>query len=263
MKLNARVLVFVSAFGAVAAANAQDVNYWLAYGDADFANKNSAAVGAELKEMNFADGLGSIKVRLMVTGVKGAKYGAGGTFLGLDWASKNAGNYSNEAAYKTAQTHGVINSQSVVWSKGLAGKDNSDGDTTVDVSPLGSLAYSGAAGAGTTERPIGMWQAYGFGTGLNLFVDGGASMMLGEFTLGIDQAKLMGKGKYGDDANETGLMLFGAASAANRFNYLGATSGTAALRASKKYGLQAVPEPATMVALGGALVAFARRRRSK
>lgn len=262
MKLSTLQTSTILAIALSNSALAQEVSYYLAYGDNGFATMNGRKVGDELIGGSSPSGLMSFKIRVMAKRVGGTTdaFGAGGIMLGLDWANKNAANYTSEAAYKGAQTNQIINSESVVWGKNLPGKTDTGELTTVDLVPIGKMNYSGSAGAGTSERPIGLWQAFHFGAGLNLHLELNKPVMLAEFLLGISQTQMASTAIWGDDPKESGLQIFGAENASTRFTFLGPTTGSGALRAPRKYIL-AIPEPASMLTLGGALVAFARRCR--
>lgn len=254
--------------GAFAASLAfgQDVNYYLAYGDVAFASKNGSAVGTELKACNDPFGLSTIKLRLMAkrVGGTGDTFATGGVMFAFDRALKSASNYTNAAAFGAAQTEKVINSWSAVWGRNLPGKTSTGELTAVDILPSGAWAYSGSAGDGTTQRPIGMWSEFGFAPGTSLYLELNKPVMLVEFTLGLDDSRLFSQPGFcwGDAENQTGLNIFGTASASSRFTYLGSSTGSAGQRTPKKYGLfTSIPEPASMLTLGGALVAFARWRR--
>jgi len=255
--------VLLTLTAAAISVQSQDVRYWLAYGDVNFASSNGRPIGSELRAGSTPMGLSAFKIRVMAERVGGSNdtFGVGGIMLGIDWASKNAGNYVNRSAFEAAQTNKIIHSELVGWGKGLPGKSNSGEFTSVDVTPTENLRYSGSAGPGTSERPIGLWLSFGFGSGKNLYLEPNKPVMLAEIFLGIDTARMASTAIWGDDPKESGLQLFGAENATSRFTYLGDPSGSGTLRAPKKYVL-AIPEPASLVALGGALVAFGRRRRS-
>jgi len=244
----------------------QDVNFWLAYGNAGFAALNSAAVGSELKPCNLPE-FRRLSVQLKVTNLtsEGKIYGAGGTFLAFDRAVKNAGNYSNYSAFLAASTEKMMELANMKWAKGLPGRTNSGEETTVDLLPSGSMAFSGSAGEGTSLRPIGIWQAFGFGADLNLYLAPGASATLGEFEFiyhGLNVFSPFGF-CWGDTPSETGINLFGTADASSRFNYLGSPSGMGGLRQEKKYGMITnIPEPTSLAPVGVALVCLVRRRRN-
>lgn len=242
---------------------AQDLRFWLAYSDKAWAEQNGAKVGDELKLKSNVTGRTQIKFKLMVSEVagKGATYGAGGTMLAFDTAVTGAKNYANKAAFDAARRDKILDFLSVAWYKGPPGcYEPCD---HFDIAPLGSMAYCGIAGAGETLRPIGIWQAYGFGTAQNLFIDSMSTQFLGEFSMIVDTNRLwrLPGQTYGDDADEAGIFLPSLGfSAANRFNYLGATSGTGK-GPSMKYAFTAVPEPTTALTLAAGLGLLRRRSR--
>jgi len=264
MKLNTRVLALVTVLGAVTAANAQNVNFWLSYQDAPAAILNGKSVGDELKGTSLVLGLSTITVGVMATSTADAVYGAGGMMVTFDTANTNGtGKYSNKAAWDAASIDKVLNmasfgSADLAWSKALPGVDSGGNDVEVDASIIGSASFSGSAGAGTSARPAGLWAAFGFGTGNNLKMTSGTTVMIAKVKLTIDSSKL------GAMANQTygGLGLFSLANAASRSTYVGATTGTGQ-GSTRNYSVTLAPEPGTMVAIAAGLAAVAARRRRK
>lgn len=264
MKLNTRVLALVTVLGAVTAANAQNVNFWLSFQDSATAALNGKAVGDELKGTTMVLGLTQITVGIMATSTADATYGAGGVMMTFDTVNTNGtGKYANKAAWDAATTDKVLNMASLsgtnfVGGKALPGQDAGGTDLDVDVTALGAAAYSGTAGAGTSVRGGGVWAGFGFGTGNVLKMPSGSTVMLYKAVLSIDQAKLgaMANATYG------GLGVFSLANAASRTTYLGPTTGTGQ-GTSKSYNVTAAPEPGTMIAIAAGLAAVAARRRRK
>ena len=270
MKLNTRVLALSLAFGAVAAANAQNVTYSYVYlgGNAAIEALNGLSVGMEIPStLLVSPGASSFKAGLKVMNntATDARYGAGGLMLCFDSATTGSTNYANQAAAVAAGVHKKLNFSNLKYAgesgAGLADVakvDNLGGDAgTGGVTSL-NKNYSGSNNAGSTLRPIGIWSAHNYGTGLNLSLPAGGSAILASMDVDV----LLANGDtYGDGGSETGMMIYGRTNAPTRHTYQGATSGTGQNTQSKSYKIQAVPEPATMLALGGALAAFARRRR--
>ena len=264
MKLNTRVLALVTVLGAVSAANAQNVNFWLSYQDANTATKNGKAIGDELKGTSLVLGLSEMWVGIMATSTADATYGAGGVMMTFDTVNTNGtGKYANKAAWDGATTDKVLNMDSFAsanWAPGktLPGVDGGGTDLDVDVSALGAAAYSGTAGAGSSVRGGGVWAGFGFGTGNSLKMTSGTTVMLYKARLTINQANLALKA----NATYGGLGLFTLTNAASRTTYLGSTTGTGQ-GTSKAYNITAAPEPGTMIAIAAGLAAVAARRRRK
>lgn len=271
MKLNTRVLALSLAFGAVAAANAQNVTFSYVYlgGNAAIEALNGLSAGMELPStLLVAPGSSSFKMGVKASNntATDARYGAGGLMLCFDSATTGNSNYASQAAAVAAGVHKKANMSNLKYAgesgSGLADVakvDNGGNDAgTGGITSL-NKNYSGSNTAtATTFKPIGIWSAHNFGTGLNLSLIAGGSAILASMDVDLSMAN---GDTYGDDAGETGLMIYGRQGAPTRHTYLGATSGTGQNTSSKIYKVQAVPEPATMLALGGALAAFARRRR--
>jgi len=267
MKLNTRVLALSLAFGAVAAANAQTVSYKLVFADSVGATLNGKAVGDELSAITKVGAIGSsFQVALVATGLVDGQYGAGGSMICFDSATTGNTNYGTQAA---AETAGVWDKLGMgTTSAYAAGQADYPLVTNAgDDAGTGALAflnrnYSGSFGStAASMRPIGMWAAFNFGTGLKLNLPAGTSVALTKFTLtnrGIAAGDI-----FGDGGGETGLMIFGATNASTRSTYLGATNGTGQQQGQKVYAMQAVPEPGTMIAIATGLAAVAARRRRK
>jgi len=243
------------AVGVASVATAQDIKFWLAHSDSAWAQKNGAKVGDELKAVNDVTGFQSINVTS-----EGRKYGAGGIMFAFDSAVTGAKNYVNRTAFEATQLDKISNFKSITWNSGPPGCYE---DCNLPYpAPLGPLGFSGVAGADESLRPIGLWQAFGFGTGMNLFVPAGGTEYLAEVTMDVDTNKLWRRPDqtYGDDPEETGLMMFGQPNSANsRHCYLGASSGTGRYPTTK-YALMAVPEPGTSLILALGLGSLLKRR---
>jgi len=213
-------------------------------------------------------GSGTLRVALRVTNhtETAARYGAGGLMLCFDAATTGNTNYASQAAAIEAGIHKKLNISNFLY----AGEAGSDLGPVAKVDNLGNAAGSGGitalsknySGAYTPMptglKPIGLWTAFNFGTGLNLSLPAGGSALLASMT--IDLRNLVEHETFGDSGYETGLMIYGRNNAPSRHTYLGATSGPAQQQSPKIYKIQVVPEPVTALALGGALVAFARRK---
>lgn len=118
--------------------------------------------------------------------------------------------------------------------------------------------------AGGAARPLTAFQAISTPIGTSGAFNGDTKVM--EFV--VSAAALANGDTYGDDANEAGLFIVNQGASTTGAGPQTGSSGwfgtNSAFRAgSEKYAVQAVPEPATMVAVAAGLAAFARRRRSK
>lgn len=132
-----------------------------------------------------------------------------------------------------------------------------------------SAAVASAAGnnygfAGGAARPLTAFQSIQTPIGTAGAFNGDTKVM--EFV--INASAIANGDTYGDDANEAGLFAVhqgtsttGAGPQTGASGWFGTNSNFRA--GSEKYAVQAVPEPATMVAVAAGLAAFARRRRSK
>ncbi|MBS1706916.1 MAG: PEP-CTERM sorting domain-containing protein [Armatimonadetes bacterium] len=269
MKLNSRTLAFALAFGAVAAANAADVRFYLGYGNAAFAAANGAVVGQELNAKSIVPSVGgtfTVSLFAASTITTDAKYGGGAMFIGFDSASTNGtSNYASAAAAEAAGTSKKLKlSTPGNLATGLAGFVGSTQDAgLVDFTLQGAAAYAGRFGSGTSVRPIGVWSAFQFGTSNTVALGAGVALRLADFTVtnaGIAQGET-----FGDDSGENGLSIESVANSTSRATFFTTTPDRTKGNPgqSVRYQLQVVPEPATMIALATGLVAVARRRRSK
>jgi len=270
MKLNTRTLAFAVALGAVAAANAADVRFWLGYGDNAFAALNGASVGSELKATSVVPAVGStftVSIFATSTLTTDAKYGAGALFVGFDTASTNGtGNYADAAAAEAAGGSKML-SLANAFSNKATGQDGFLGASqdagTVDYTQTGAEKFSGVSGTGTSMRSIGLWQAFGWGTGNNVALKAGATLRLADLVV---TNKAIGAGMtYGDESGENGLTLNSVANATSRSTFFATNPRTGGNPGTDvKYALtNAVPEPGTMIALVSGLAAVAARRRRK
>ena len=256
---NMRTLAFVAAIAAVAASNAQNIRFWLAHGDATTATLNGKSVGQELGATTKIGQIGStFQVRLMATSLATSDVnvtGGGATIL-YDRVNANAG------TTWTTGLDGKLTAGSLGLDatdrNGLLGAANDPGQ--VRFSPLGAnskrVAGTGFAanprGAGTYQG-ISIFDAVnGVGVGNKMIVGAGATIQIGQMTL--TNATIAGNEIYG------GLGLSAGQSANGGLFLSGFTNGTG-VRSS--YNVQAVPEPATMLALAAGLSAVAARRRRK
>lgn len=117
------------------------------------------------------------------------------------------------------------------------------------------------AGPAGTTGVNGIYQGYSSGVTPAAF---SGAIHIGNVT--FTSHNLANNEIYGDDANEFGLQLLanGSTSAPTTAGFSGFGGGTGPLSSgSIRYRVQAVPEPATMAALGLGLAAMARRRRNK
>ncbi|MBL8087638.1 MAG: PEP-CTERM sorting domain-containing protein [Chthonomonas sp.] len=269
MKLNTRTFAFAVALGATVAANAQ-IQIYLGYADNATAAMNGVAVGTELKPVSKIGAVGSTFTVGVFIKNNGAKLtpGGGNTFLGFDTASTNNSStgYASNAAAQTAGTAKKISlADAYVGSTGLDGFKTSDSSAaSVDVqSGVTAAKFRGAQGSSTASmRSIGLNWGWGVGTGFAFNLDAGASLRV--MTMVVTNKGIAAGDIFGDVATENGLTLnqdVAAGSAGT--NYVGAGAQITYTSAGRKYALQAVPEPGTMIALGAALVGLAARRRKK
>lgn len=230
-----RVGIFCFLIALCMVARAQDVKFWLAYGDAPFANNNGLAVGDPLQTSapNNVVGLDHIRVRLMATAQKDATYPTGGVMLALDSAGSGPIDFATPAAFDAAATfhvlrmNGLTQNADFFTATGLPGQDNAGTAMPVDVSVIGSPKLSCALQKTTGPRDIGFWAGYGFGLAKNLTLTSGQTVQLFEFVIEVNQASLLFLGgTYGDQADHTGLRIIGDPTATSRKTYLGLTSGT-------------------------------------
>jgi|GEM_PF-2024886 len=246
---------------------AQDYNFWLAHGNDAVATLNGKSAGQGLGGFTDVTGHTTMKVRLMVTSTATAvrQEDVAGVMMCSDMSKSAGDTYADFAAYDAARKHAALTLRmgSLTLGKGLPGHDyKTNTATTVDGANVGSPLYAGSFGD-TAFKPIGLWHAIGFGLGKSLTMAPQATVMLAEYDVDINLAKLAeAGGTYGDHANEAGLMIFGTSPMFARSTYLGLTTGTGLLKSPVKYKVGLVPEPASMLALGAGLLALARRRRS-
>lgn len=99
MKLNTRVLALSLAFGAVAAAQAQNVTFKLVYADAIGAGLNGAAIGdAFVDHQGWRDRYFVRRRPRCNWRDVDARYGAGGLMVCFDTATTNNTNYGRHAS---------------------------------------------------------------------------------------------------------------------------------------------------------------------
>lgn len=272
-----RSLAFILAASAVATANAADVRFFLAYGDAAFAALNNAQVGDEMPTgvcVNVLPGTNfTVSLMLKSTAAGAVNYSGGCAFLGFDQAVTNnsttgygTGAVGEAAAWTAGGNPDGIKSPlrlSTTFSNygTAAGLDGTGGATTVAFGPQGNAAFRGAARAGTAAslRSIGLNQALQFGTGNKIVLGGGQTVRVADMLV---LNSLAGGDCYGDVAAENGLTLNSYSPASSGANFMG-TTPAGNPNADVKYAFQAVPEPGTFLAIGAGLAALARRRRSK
>ncbi len=269
MKLNTRTLAFAVALGSFAVANAQaNVEFYLGYGNAAFAQLNGAAVGAKLNSNVLVPAPGgtfTVSLFARQTASSQGKYAGGAVFLGFGQAVGTAGNYANQAAAEAAAPAPIsFASDFSNRASGVDGLTNADDAASVNYEKIGSTSFSREFGAGSTLRSVGLTEAFGFGTGLNVKIASGSAVRLLDLVITNKTLGGAGGASWGDASGENGLTINSIANATSRSTYFGTNPRTAGNPgASVKYTLTAVPEPGTMLAVAAGLAAFARRRRSK
>lgn len=247
----------------VAAANAADVRFFLAYGDAGFASANGAAMGDELKACSAIGGMGTsvtVQVWVQSTSAQTVNYAGGCMFVGFDTASTNNSTtgYTDRTAAETAGIDDKLGLDTAYSSLGSFHGTVADGTVGLQ----GTQRFRGAArsGSAATVRSIGLNQAIQFGTGNSMILAAGDKVRLADMIVrnrGIAQGDC-----YGDVAAENGLTLNSFSPASSGSNFMGsAAAGNP--NADVKYSLAVVPEPTTVIAIGAGLVALAARRRKK
>lgn len=268
MKLNTRTIAMAAVLGAVVAANAADVRFFLAYGDAGFAAANGAAMGDELKATSIVGAVGStftVSVMVQSTATADALYSGGCMFVGFDTATTNNSTtgYADRATAEAAGTSKMLRLDTAYSSYGSgAGVDSGGADTTVTTASQGAAKFRGVAKGGSSAslRSIGLNQAIQWGTGNKLKLAAGSKFRLADMVvtnMGINN------GTYGDGGDENGLTLNSSSPATSGSNFMGNTAAGNP-NADVKYALtNAVPEPGTVIAVAAGLVALAARRRRK
>ena len=269
-----RKLHFVWACLAVAAAApAQNVTFSYVYlgGNPDIEKYNGLSIGDELPStLLVLPGNSRFKAGLKAKNntATSARYGAGGLMLCFDSATTSNTNYPDQVAAVAAGVHKKLKFSNLLYA-GEAGSglpavpkvDNSGADAgTGGITPL-SKAYSGAYATGTSLRPIGIWTAFNFGTGLNLNLVAGGSAVLA--SMDVDIVGMADGDIFGDRGSETGMLIWGRTNAPTRQSYLGTPSGTGQQLQAKLNKIQAVPEPASLTALTLAALPLFRRKSKK
>lgn len=267
MKLNTRTLGIVAALTVVAAANA-NVKFSFAYGDATTAALNGAAVGDQL-----ADGA-TIKIGQIGSTFKlqvflwapdeELKFSAGALFMGVDHATTGATNYASQAAFEAARTNKKLtfDNKTIVWNPATLDLVYNDGSAvTGNITAQGASNFSGLFGSGTSDREIGLWGAWVLGTGNTRVQAMGSGLLVGTMTLKND-------GLAGGQTYANGVQLNTVTGKpTSRSNFVTVNSGLDVALGNPKttatLSVQAVPEPATMLAIGAGLAALAARKRRK
>lgn len=214
-----------------AACSAQNVKYYLAYGDATCATQNARSINDELRTdipTNLV-GLTNFKVRVMAQGLVAGDYAAGGIMVSLDSGVTNGTtSFANKAAFDSAAVAKVLSMSDLlipnfVLGTGLPGKNSEGAAISVNALPISSPKFSGTLGDGTSLRPIGIWANFGFGIGNSLSLPAGTTVALADLNLTVDQAKLALQpgGIFSD------LGIFGYRNGATRTTFLGPTNGLA------------------------------------
>ena len=254
------MIVVASAFVA-AAADAQNIRFWLPYQDANSAALNGKSVGDELSSTFITVGLKTFTVGIMATAVADGLYGAGGVMLAFDTVTTNGtGKYVNKFAWNAATKVKAFNMVSLGtsdWtaSKGLPGVDANGNDIAVDVKVLGSPSFSGSAGSGTSHRVGGVWAGFYFGTGKRLKLTNGQTFLLYKANMSIDQNRILSAA----DGAFVGVGLFALKNASSRTTYLGTTIGSG--QGTSIFYKGTVPEPSSVIAVAAGLFALVARRR--
>lgn len=202
-------------------AHSANVRFYLAYGDSDLASRNAAMIGSEIRAaapLKIPPKGQSFTVQIWVQSTIGsaAPYTGGCLFVGFDRGTADGRGFANfsslwsSATAKLLQPAGQFSSKGIGL-PGLLGKGRMPG--LVAYAPLAAESWSGTPEAGKTARSLGIWQAYGFGLGNQLWLGAWQSVRLTDlkFTnLGI------GSDIYGDIASENGITLNALAGATSR-----------------------------------------------
>ncbi len=238
-----------------ASAFAASTSYYLGYGDALVANLNGSVVGAQVSpNFNIPAGL-PCRLKLFVQNNLGTHqyFSAGSAMLALDQAVCGATNFANKAAFDAARIAGKLTSFAnqaqfaavhVVDSLGQNG-----GINPVSLIGMSSPVYTGMVGPGVTQRPIGVWAAFGFGVGFRLDLAPNSATELLSYQLSNSMAV---------NGTSTDLAIVDIAGATHRSTFLVPGDDN-----SVHYGVRAVPvpEPGALLGIAAGLAAVLLRRR--
>lgn len=260
MKLNIRSIAMFLAFGLLASANAQDVYFKLVYADSAGAALNGRNVGDELLPTTRISAIGSsLNVSLVAESLKDASYGLAQLMICFDQRTVfHNGNYSTKAKFDADTIDKKLDIPNLPPAvdgilyplQTLAGDDAGFGPKGV---------YSRNYSAAFSTNAMGMYCAFNFGTALACKMPLGSSITM--VTFALTNKNLAPNETYGDSEDEVEAMIFGQQNAPTRTTVLGSNIGSAQQLTSKKYAIQAVPEPATLGAIGVSLAGLIFRRR--
>jgi hypothetical protein len=239
MERTSRLKIFSAVMGlavAVGAAQAQDVRFYLAYGDVATANRNGSSVGAELKtSAPFRVGpIGSrsvVSLWVVNTSSRRLTYGGGEIFVGVDRRSASG---TKTSAFALGGQGRLSTDRFFNLAAGLSGVNNKGATTTANVSPLGN-SFSGSGEAGTSVRSFGSSMGFGFGLGVSVVIASGQRVRLADVP--IQNLTLLLGQTYGANT-DNGITLNGFSGAVRGANFLGLDRGGWA-RATVKYSVQA------------------------
>lgn len=259
-----RNLSIIIATIGVTAANAADVRFFLAYGDAGFAAANGANMGDEMSSVSKIGTIGtSVTVQLWVSSIStsSVNYSGGCIFVGFDTATTNnsTAGYADRDAAELAGIDDMIGLDTSYNNFGAYHGQVSDGI----IRPIGSAKFRGALRSGTvaTLRSIGLNQNWAPSIGDRVVLEVGEKLRLADIVVrnrGILQGQV-----FGDSSSENGLTINSYRPASAGATFMGSITDPGNPGVDVKYQLAVVPEPTTIIAIGAGLVALAARRRKK
>ena len=249
------------------------LEFYLGYGNAEFAALNGKQVGDRLSPLTRIPQIGgTFSVTLFVRSLRttNLEVGGGSAFIGFDTATTSGTSFFADAS---SAKSGAISKKLFADSLQLSsriyqGSNASTGSPEqVTYEPRQSPRYSGSFGSGTTLRTLGLWVPFFFGTQRRAILLPDQVHEIATYS--ITNTDLAANEVFGEAEGENGVSIFhgsvtqstGPNSRATFFETTPRTIGNPG--GNVKYAVQAVPEPGTMIAVAAGLAAFARRRRSK